>query len=120
MTTMSELTIKTNNKPYPLVCFHELPPTVMLDFDYIDDEDDMYTERFVKYRGHWYDTRDVQGITVSKGMVLRGCMGWNMTVEPDHPFADWSAVISDSYFSGVLFKFVGEDLDQVVCGTYFS
>lgn len=118
MTTMSELTITTNNKPYPLVCFHELPPTVMLDFDYIDDEDDMHTERFVKYRGHWYDTRDVQGITVSP--FRDQPIGWAMNVEPDHPFAEWNAVISDSYFSGVLFKFVGEDLDQVVCGTYFS
>jgi hypothetical protein len=46
-------------------------------------------------------------------------MGWAMLVAKDHPFAKWSAFISDSFFSGILFKF-DEDFEQVIVGRYCS
>lgn len=113
MTTME---IKTDNRPRPLVSFHDLPPKVMLDFDYIDDENDMHSDRFVQYKGAWYDTLDTQAIRVSKDCP----MGWAMVVAPDHPFADWHAIVSETFFSGVLFKFVNDDYDHVVVGRYYS
>jgi hypothetical protein len=44
-------------------------------------------------------------------------MGWAMVVEKDSPLASWHGIVSDSFFSGVLFKFVNDD---VVVGRYFA
>ena len=112
------LTVTTNYKPYQLVSFHDLPPKVMIDFDYIEDEDDMHTDRFVKYKGAWYDTLDAQEIRVSNDHDRP--MGWAMYVATDHLFADWNAVVSETFFSGVLFKFINDDYDHVICGSYYS
>ena len=60
------------------------------------------------YRGEWYDTHDVQ--VISRDLH---------TLEGDK-LREWHGILSDSFFSGILFRFVGEDLDEVVCGTYFS
>lgn len=114
---MSELKVITNHKLYPLVCFHDLPPKVMLDFDYIDDENDVHIERFVFYRDAWYDTGDVQSIRVRREGE-HPPIGWSMEVDADHPFADWDSIISETLFSGVLFRM--RDDDYVQCGRYMS
>lgn len=108
--------LRTNNKPHPLVSFFDLPKRARADFDYVD-EDDHYSERFVMYRGQWYDTHDTQQIEPDSGRVHR--MGWAMRVHPGEPLARFDAWIGDSYFSGVAFRFV-DDGDAVVCATIIS
>jgi hypothetical protein len=110
------LKIRTNNLPRDLVPFHALPEKARKDFDYLD-EDEQNTDRFVNYKGEWYDTLDTQAIRVSNSHDLP--MGWAMYVNAEDQLAKWDAIISDSYFSGVLFRF-SQDYDQVVCATYYS
>lgn len=115
---MTEFTIKTDNCPRDLVCFHDLLIEDQEDFNYITDLDEKYSNRFVRFKESWYDTSDVQRIIVSDPLESRGYMGWSMVIKSDHALAQWHAVLSESYFSGVLFKFTDED--QVVCGSYYS
>lgn len=94
--------IKTNNAPRPLVPLCDLPKNVQADFDYVNEDD--YECRFVQYKGTWYDVFDTQVVgTARGGSAVVG-------------FEGWDSFLSDSFFSGVLFRMVGES--HVVCGTY--
>lgn len=104
--------ITTNNHPRELISFFDLPENARSDFDYVTD-DAQYEFRFVSYKGNFYDTYDTQRISVDCGQY----MGWTMAVEKDSPLSKWNAVISESYFSGVLFRFID---DSVTCGSYTS
>ena len=104
------MNIITDNKWRPLASLTDLPAKAMKEFEYID-EDSIHDLRFVKYKGVWYDAMDTQRITTGSYR-----MGWDMYVTKDHHFAKWSAVISDSFFSGILFKF--DDYEQVIIGRY--
>lgn len=107
------LKITTNNKPRELVSFFDLPEKAQSDFDYVE-ECDRYSARFVQYRKSWYDVHDTQMITVDNGRP----MGWTMLVDKNDPMANWDSIVSETYFSGVLFKLVGND--DVICGRYCS
>jgi hypothetical protein len=91
--------IITNNHPRPLACLAELPGKVRAEFDYVGDGD--YTARFVQYKGHWYDVYDSQACGV----------GFDQ-------FKGWDGIVSETFFSGVLFRFADED--QVIVGQYFA
>lgn len=110
---MSNLTIITNNVPRKLLYLYELPKKWQKEYDYVKDDG---TPRFTKYKGQWIDPMDSQDIRVS---VENRPMGWAMCVDPTHPFAKWDAVSSDSFFSGLLFRF-NDDWDTVVVGRYCS
>lgn len=103
--------IITNNHPRPLACLAELPAKVRADFDYVGDE---FDARFVQYKGVWYDVYDTQAIRTVPGAP----MGWAMVVAEDSPLASWDSVVSETFFSGVLFRLVGDD--QVIVGSYFA
>jgi hypothetical protein len=106
--------IITNNKRRDLISLNDLPAKVQQEFDYVREDGD-YSPRFVKYKGAWYDAYDTQGIDVSDTRTKP--LGWAMMVKSDDPFAKWHAVISETFFSGVLFRFDG---DQVIVGRYYS
>jgi hypothetical protein len=110
---MSELTIITNRKPRQLLPLTDLPEKAQADFDYLTD-DDRHSYRFVQYKGVWYDVFDTQCIGRWDTPRLDG----NMRVNADHPFAKWDSLHGNSFFSGVLFKFVGDG--EVICGRYYS
>lgn len=97
---MNKITIVTNRIPRQLMAKFQLPAKALKDFDYVKEEDS-YTERFVKYRGCWYDVHDT------------------MNVGHLEAFKGWDSYISDTYFSGVLFKLTA-DHDYVICGRYYS
>ncbi len=96
------MNIITNNQPRMLKCAADLPAKVQDDFDYVKWEEG-YEPRFVQYKGVWYDVYDTQSIT-------RG-LGFSQ-------FAGWHGIVSDSFFSGVLFKLC--DDDTVIVGRYYS
>lgn len=115
---MSDLKIIQSRRLYHLAPFDALPDKVKSDFDYLDPED-RGSDRFVCYRGYWYDTHDCQSIRVETDNPAP--MGWAMTVAADHPFAKWNSVVSDSYFSGVLFRNREIDGEWLVnCARYYS
>jgi hypothetical protein len=103
-----KLTIRSNYHVRELVSYADLPDDAKPDFDYmltsdIITEDDLYTPRFVLYLGSWYDTSDTDGSWNGMPAVFRG----------------WHTYISDSFFSGVLFRFPDFDDDTVVIGRYW-
>ena len=105
----------TNMQPRALQCLEDLPEKTRAEFDYID-ESDAYSPRFVQYRGEWYDTHDTQGIRVTRRPG--DYVGWYVTCHPGEPFAHFDAIITDSYFSGIVFRFVGDD--SCIVGRFYS
>lgn len=93
--------IITNNKPRYLAALNELPAKVQQDFDYVREQGN-YSPRFVQYKGVWYDTYDTEPNRQAGRDIFPG----------------WSCFQSETFFSGVVFRFVGDD--EVICGRYFS
>ena len=104
--------IKTDHKYRPLKALCELPEKVAKDFDYVDEED--VSLRFVQYKGEGYDTADTQRITTESYR-----MGWDMPVAKDHILAKWDAILSDTFFSAMVYKF-SEDWESVIVGRYYT
>ncbi len=94
------MNIITNNIPRPLRCVLDLPEKAQKDFDYIKG-DDRYTPRIVQYKGEWYDVYDTMHC-------------------PGDAFAGWDSYISETFFSGVLFRITGPASDDIIVGRYFS
>ena len=103
-------TVITNNVPREILDAWELTPAQREDFDYLDwaaierGED---SATFVQYRGELYDLNDICEASWGGGMPesLRG----------------WDNYASDSFFSGVVVRYVHEDDDyRVVMGRYYS
>ena len=103
--------IKTDHKYRPLKALCDLPEKVAKDFEYVDGDQ---SPRFVKYKGGWYDTHDTQRITTEPYL-----MGWEMPVSKDHILADWHAILSDTFFSAMVFKF-SEDWESAIVGVYYA
>lgn len=114
---MTDILIDHIEHYLPLVSLAELPEEKRGDFDYVTrDGCDEHQPRFVFYRDCWYDVHDTQ--TILAKSIHDSPMGWAMYVPIDHPFAIWHAVISETFFSGVLFR-INQD-DTVDCGSYSS
>lgn len=96
--------IITNNVPRVLVAFADLPIKAQADFDYVE-ELAWFDPRFVQYKGCWYDVDDTQAVRTGRGTPVLG-------------MKDWDLFVSETFFSGVLFRLV--DDDQVIVGRYFS
>lgn len=108
---MNHVKVTTNNVPRNLVPIWELPEKVRKDFDYVENYDASY--RFVQYKGAWYDVYDTQSIAVRK---TNRPVGWDFVVDEGSPFCGWDGIVSDTFFSGVLFKLV--DDERVIVGRY--
>lgn len=106
-----EIKIVTDGKPRELKCFMDLTEKERADFDYIKD-DDFCSPRFVRYKGHWYDVDDTQRIGEWPKQHLYG-----FAVNPGHPFANWDCITTETFFSGVLFRYT-KDYENVICGSY--
>jgi hypothetical protein len=99
---MAELKIKTNNVARDVLRWWDLTDKERAEFDYIDDvkQDDA---EFVRYRGELYDLHDME-------------RGWGNCSMPDQ-FKGWDNYRSDSFFSGILIRWVHGG-ERVVCATY--
>lgn len=106
------LTIKTNNKPRMLMSGLILglyvgdkkAAAIRKQFDYLNDEE-FENEYFITYKGYTYAMCDFMRNNQS----------------PDSPMYGWDGYHSDSYFSGVLVKYVEDsELNEVILATYFS
>lgn len=101
--------ITTNNVPRDPVAFCDLPEAVRPDFDYVDADD--YSERFVLYRGSWYDLNEFQRITRHDSNH-----GWAYMVEGGSDLLAWDGIQTDTYFSGVVCRYV-DGGERVVIGS---
>ncbi len=105
---MADLTIITNNVPRDVIDAWELSPAEQAEFDYLDwraIEQGEDSASFARYKGELLDLNDLEPGPGS-------CM-------PD-AFAGWSAYRSESFFSGVLVRWVEVEGDWlVVMGRYY-
>lgn len=85
----------TNNHDRLLVCGRDLPTKVRADFDYLSD-DDYANHDFIAYRGSIYDVDEF--------------------VQYDND--GWDGIHVETFFSGVLIRFV--DKDNVIVGRYYT
>jgi hypothetical protein len=92
--------IKTNHVPRNLTYGYELSEKERKEFDYIAEED-FSTHSFFRYKGEVYDPSDFMRVTDISD--LKG----------------WDGYASDSYFSGIVVKYV-DNFERVIVGTYFS
>lgn len=104
--------VTTDHRPRRLEAWIDLPEKQRDDYDYLDHTEH-FTPRFVRYRGAWYDTFDTQPIRTGKKQLMYECV-----VDESSPLSKWDAMLTETFFSGVLFKFVDEDL--VICGRYYT
>lgn len=99
--------IKTNNVPRDVLYWWELTDAERAEFDYLDSETSQSAASFFRYRGAVYDIGEL--IRIDK------------TVAP-HPqrqgWEKWDGYHSDSFFSGMLVRYV-QDCERVIVATYY-
>lgn len=99
------LTIKTNNVPRDYsfgMEFNGKKRQEMLEqFNYLTEEE-FNQQSFINYKGYWYDLGEFMRIDDNEGELGK-----------------WQGYRSDSYFSGVVIRYV-ENANQYVMGTYCS
>jgi len=101
------MTIKTNNVPRDVLHWWDLTDVERAEFDYLDFDTAQSDASFFRYRGNVYDLGEFSRI--------------DKTVAP-HPqrqgWEAWDGYHSDSYFSGILVKYV-QDFERVIVATYY-
>ena len=98
--------IKTNNITRHLVYGYELSEKESSEFDYLTP-DELNDREFVRYKGRVYDMGEFTRIDKPVAQHPQRD-GWE----------NWHGYISDSFFSGVLVRFL-DDGESVVMATYF-
>jgi hypothetical protein len=107
------VTVITNDVPRDVIYGHELTLAEMAEFDYID----------------WAAVRrgdgDLPEFFRYKGQLCEGT--WGSTLPADSFLRGWDGWYSESFFSGVLFRYPHSefsdeerDWDHVIVGRYYS
>jgi hypothetical protein len=102
---VNSITIKTNHRARHTLDWHELTAKERKKFDYLDSDEKQIGATFVRYRGWTYDLGEFTRVPAE---MFQG---------------KWDGYSSDSFFSGVLIKYVDDgwgDLADVVMATYYS
>lgn len=92
-------TVITNGRPRDVITWQDLTPNEQRDFDYLDSDERREEASFVRYRGAAYD------------------LGEFMPAPSD--LAPWQGIEPDTYFSGVLIRFVDHG-ESVIMGRYWQ
>jgi hypothetical protein len=104
---VSDVTIITNGVPRDILDAWELSPEERADFDYLDwdaierGED---SASFFRYKGETYDLGDIPAVDRRPGI--------------ETAFEGWDGVASDSFFSGILVRYVDE-FERVIVGRFY-
>lgn len=106
------ITIKTNNRPRPIIYGYELTEKEAAEFDYLDD---IEIHTFFRYKGELYDLSQFSGIIPAGSKSYHPCDMHDV----DNNFSGWQGYLSDSYFSGIVIRYT-DDHESVIVGTYFS
>lgn len=92
----------TNNTPRDVLYWYELTDAERKEFDYLDTETRQSDATFFRYRGVTYDLGEFMRVP-------------NYVAD----LATWDGYASDSFYSGVVVKYV-EHFERVIVGTYIS
>lgn len=102
----------TNHHRREVLNSWDIPPEVRAQFDYIDwsaCDDARDSVSFVRAYGSYFDLNDTEP-------------GPGMSRMPDS-LAGWHAYISETYFSGIVFRYIFDSEDEgeytVIVGRYF-
>ena len=101
-TTIDNVTVITNNTPRATIGWHDLTKKEQKDFNYLKTNDEKLDAIFIRYRDNVYNLSEFMKVHNIK--TLKG----------------WDGYVSDSYFSGVVLKFVEDGNDYVIMGRYYS
>lgn len=105
---MANLTIITNNRPRDLLCLADIPKHIAIDeFGYIDSGE-FYTPRIVAYRGAFYDVNEFTRTPNNEPAR-----------QELNDLSAWDGYQSNSYFSGVVLRYV-DNFERVIVGRYYS
>jgi hypothetical protein len=99
---MTDLTIITNNVPREILYGSYLTDEERAEFDYYDwdaIDNGNNSVSFFRYKGQLYDLGDYE--------------------RSDTQFEGWDGYYSETFFSGIVFRYV-DDFEQVVVGRYYS
>ncbi|MBA2708269.1 MAG: hypothetical protein H0U59_10760 [Gemmatimonadaceae bacterium] len=105
---MTEVTIITNSVPRYILDAYELTVEERAEFDYLDwqaierGED---SSSFFRYKGEIYDLGDIPAV--------------DRRPNGDSAFQQWDGVAFDSFFSGILVRYV-DDFERVIVGRFYS
>ena len=115
--TTAELRIRTNNVPRELLSGWDLSEAERRELDYVADVDDQDAwcnecDRFFRYRGDIYDTQQFVRIERRAAMTSGFCHG----VDDDSPLLEWDGIQTDSFFSGVVVRYLRDEDGYVVVG----
>ena len=104
------LEIITNNAPREIIYYDDLTENEKKDFDWIDNDNGEESDySFFRYKGNVYCLADFMRINKNN----------NQYIENDDGLKEWDGYHSDSFFSGMLVKYVYSN-DMVIVGRYFS
>ena len=95
---MSELTIKTNHVPRTIEQGFELSPNELAEFDYLEDAENA---QFFRYKGAVYDLGEFFHTRSTRFEQF------------------WDGYQSDSFFSGLLIRYV-DNFERVIVARYYS
>lgn len=107
---MSTLTIRTNNAPRDVLNWFALAPHEQAEFDYLETEDAQCGASFFRYKGNVYDLGEFMRCPTSHAS--------NPQMR-DAGFHLWDGYSNDSYFSGIVVRYV-QDCERVIVGQFFS
>jgi len=92
--------IRTNLNVRQFLYRNQVPDNVLKSkFDWLSDDD---VDMFIRYKGEYYHVSEFSA------------------TDGNSTFRNWDGYISDSYFSGVLIKYVKGVDGGYMIGTYFS
>lgn len=86
------ITVTTNNRERELKSWHDLPEEDRADFDYVTDEEERNSPRFVRFRDYWLDTSDTEGLAPHRLRAL-----------------GWDTYLTTSFFDGIVFRHFDRD-----------
>jgi hypothetical protein len=104
---MSTVKVITNNTPRDVLYWYELTEKERQEFDYLDTEARQEEAQFFRYRGNVYDL----------GEFMRVPSG--PAAQSFNELSAWHGYASDSFYSGVVVKYVDE-FERVIVGTYIA
>jgi hypothetical protein len=110
ITKFSTPHVTTNNHIRPLHSWVDLDEKRQDWFDYLNEEQ-LYDDRFVKYRGEWYDVMDTQRLQVlsSDPDVRTPHQPFGFSVYDTNPLARWDSIATESFYSGIVFRWPTEE-----------
>ena len=127
-TTSDDVRIITNNVPRPVIDAWELTAKERAEFDYLDwakIEQGEESATFFRYKGQLHDLSDIPAVWPERfGPTANP---YTETVRDDSPFTAWDGIASDSFFSGILVRYVTgansdytyPDGEYIIVGRYY-